>query len=122
MSHIVTIKTEVRDAEAVSLACKRPGLEEPRHGTAQLFEGEGDRAAGQTAGLGLPRRRRHRHGAGPLRQLRGQWGDPSHLNAFVQSYAICKANLEARKRGHSVHETGLPDGSVKLTISVGGSS
>ena len=37
VSHIVTIKSELRDAEAVSLACKRLGLEEPRHGTAQLF-------------------------------------------------------------------------------------
>ena len=40
MSHIVTIKTEVRDAEAVRAACRRLGLEQPVQGTARLFEGE----------------------------------------------------------------------------------
>ena len=33
MSHIVTIKTEVRDAAAVRAACRRLGLAEPTHGT-----------------------------------------------------------------------------------------
>ncbi|MEO8493902.1 MAG: DUF1257 domain-containing protein, partial [Planctomycetota bacterium] len=28
--------------------------------------------------------------------------------------------LEARKQGHSVHEQALNDGSIKLTVSVGG--
>ena len=40
MSHIVSIKTEVKDVEAVKAACIRLGLEEPVHGTARLFEGE----------------------------------------------------------------------------------
>ena len=40
----------------------------------------------------------------------------------VYSAAIEKARLEARKRGHDVVEQALPDGSVKLTISVGGAS
>ena len=52
----------------------------------------------------------------------GDWGDRKHLDRFVQTYAICKATIEARKRGHNVREMSLPDGSVKLTISVGGAS
>ena len=40
MSHIVSIKTEVKDVEAVKAACVRLGLEEPVHGTARLFEGD----------------------------------------------------------------------------------
>ena len=40
MSHIVTIKTEVRDHAAVSAACRRLELPPPLHGTAQLFSGE----------------------------------------------------------------------------------
>src|SRR6185312_8683050 len=40
VSHIVTIKTEVRDVEAVRAACKRLGLEVPVLGTAKLYEGE----------------------------------------------------------------------------------
>ncbi len=37
MSHIVTIKTEVRDAAAVRAACRRLGLSEPVQGNARLF-------------------------------------------------------------------------------------
>ena len=40
MSHIVTIKTEVRDAAAVRAACKRLGLAEPTEGKTRLFSGE----------------------------------------------------------------------------------
>jgi hypothetical protein len=42
------------------------------------------------------------------------------LNKFLQFYAVEKARLEARRRGHTVIEQALPDGSVKLTITVGG--
>lgn len=40
MSHIVTIKTEARDAEAVRLARRRLGLAEPVHQTVRLFSGQ----------------------------------------------------------------------------------
>ena len=122
MSHIVSIKTEVRDPQAVAAACRRLGLPEPVHGTASLFSGEAtgllvrlpdwlyaavvDTATGQV--------RYDNYG--------GEWGPQEHLDKFLQAYALEKARLEARKRGHSVVEQALPDGSVKLTISVGGAS
>ena len=40
MSHVVEIKTEVKDAAAVRSACQRLKLEPPSHGTARLFSGE----------------------------------------------------------------------------------
>ena len=40
MSHIVVIKTEVRDAAAVRAACQRLGLAEPIQGKTKLFSGE----------------------------------------------------------------------------------
>jgi hypothetical protein len=40
----------------------------------------------------------------------------------VSSAAVEKAAIEARRRGHSVVEQALPDGSIKLTINVGGAS
>jgi hypothetical protein len=49
----------------------------------------------------------------------GAWGDPAQLDRFMQSYAIEKARIEARKKGHTVVEQSLADGSVKLTIQVG---
>ena len=37
MSHIVSIKTKLTDAAALSAACRRLGLAEPIQGTATLF-------------------------------------------------------------------------------------
>lgn len=120
MSHIVTIKTELRDAEAVRAACKRLNLSEPVQGTATLFEGEATgllvklpdwlyRAVVDTTS-----------GQVKFDNYEGAWGDQKHLDAFLQAYAIEKAKLEARKKGHSVYEQPLPDGAIKLTITVGG--
>ena len=122
MSHIVSIKTEVKDVEAVKAACIRLGLEEPVHGTARLFEGE---ATGLL--VKLPGWLYHCVCDTATGQVRydnygGQWGDPKHLDRLIQTYAICKATIEAYKRGHSVFEQPLADGSVKLTISVGGAA
>ena len=47
-------------------------------------------------------------------------GSQDHLDRFMQGYAVEKAKIEARKRGHSVFEQPLPDGSIKLTIQVAG--
>ena len=40
-------------------------------------------------------------------------------NRLVQMYAVEKARLEARRRGHSVVEQQLADGTIKLTIQIG---
>ena len=50
----------------------------------------------------------------------GRWGKQEHLDAFLQMYAVEKAKLESRRRGHSVTEQTLSDGSIKLTIQVQG--
>jgi hypothetical protein len=39
MSHIVTIKTEVRDANAVRAACQRLQLPQPTSGTHKMYSG-----------------------------------------------------------------------------------
>ena len=50
----------------------------------------------------------------------GQWGEQSHLDQLMQSYAVEKSILEARRQGHAVTEQTLPDGSIKLSVQVGG--
>ena len=120
MSHIVTIKTEVRDAEAVRAACERLGLEQPVQGTARLFEGEASGLLVKLPGWTYPAVVDTATGQVRYDNYNGSWGDPQHLDRFLQAYAIEKAKLEARKRGHSVYEKPLPDGSIKLTIQVTG--
>jgi hypothetical protein len=101
-------------------ACFRLGLEEPVHGTARLFEGEATGLLVKLPGWTYPAVVSPETGQVRYDNYQGAWGDPKHLDAFLQAYAICKATIEARKRGHSVFEQPLPDGSVKLTIQVAG--
>jgi hypothetical protein len=120
LSHIVEIKTEVRDAEAVKAAASRLGLDEPIQGTFRLFSGE---ATG--LGVRLPGWLYYPVfdlATGQVRydNYEGRWGEQKHLDAFLQAYAVERAKIEARKRGHSVFEQPLADGSIKLTIQVAG--
>jgi hypothetical protein len=120
VSHIVQIQTEVRDEEAVHAACKRLGFDEPLHGTVRLFDGE---ATGLL--IRLPGWLYHaviQTGTGQVQydNYEGQWGDPRHLDDFLQAYALEKATIEARKQGYGVYEQPLADGSIKLVIQVGG--
>lgn len=120
VSHIVTIATEVRDPEAVAAACRRLGLPGPVVGTAELFEG---RAAGllvRLPGWLYPVVCDTATGQVRFDNYHQAWGRQEELDRLLQAYAVEKARLEARKRGHSVVEQPLADGSIKLTISVGG--
>lgn len=60
-------------------------------------------------------------------QVRGSsvcpfWGEQKHLDALLQAYTVERAKAEARRKGHQVTEAKLTDGSIKLTISVGGAA
>lgn len=122
MSHIVTIKTEVRDPEAVRAACRRLSLEEPAQGTARLYEGEATGLLVKLPGWTYPAVLTPETGQVRYDNYGGSWGEQRHLDAFLQAYAVERAKIEARKRGHNVFEQALPDGSIKLTIQVGGGS
>jgi hypothetical protein len=122
LSHIVTIKTEVRDAHAVTAACRRLGLPEPVSGTATLFSGEVSGLLVKLPDWLYPAVIDLSSGQVWFDIYEGRWGDPKELDRFVQLYAVEKARLEARKRGHSVVEQPLADGSIRLTINVGGGS
>jgi hypothetical protein len=120
LSHIVTITTEVRDAAAVRAACRRMGLAEPVQGTEKLFSGEVTGLAVQLPDWQYRVVCDTANGQIHYDNFQGRWGDPKHLDAFLQAYAVEMAKLEARKRGHSVAEQQLADGSIKLTIQVQG--
>jgi len=120
LSHIVTIKTEVRDAAAVRAACQRLGLAAPTHGTVKLFSGEATGLAVQLPDWTYPVICDTATGQLKFDNFKGRWGNQSELDTFMQSYAVEKAKLESRRRGHTTAEQTLPDGSIKLTIQVSG--
>ena len=120
MSHIVTIATEVRDPDAVAAACRRLGLPEPVQGTATLFEGPATGLLVRLPGWLYPVVCDTATGSVRFDNYNQRWGKQEHLDRLLQAYAVEKARLEALKRGHSVVEQSLADGSIKLTIQVGG--
>ena len=116
MSHIVSVKTEVRDTCAVNAACRRLGLPEPVHGTAKLFSGEATGLLVKLPGWLYPVACDTATGELRYDNYNGCWGSQEHLDRFMQSYAVEKAKLEARKKGYSVSEQPLEDGSIRLQI------
>lgn len=122
MSHIVAIQTQVRDPAAIRAACERLALPPPTEGSFRLFSGH---AAGHAVRLPAWRYPLVCNTAtGELRydDYEGRWGERRHLDAFLQAYAIEKTKLEARRQGHSMTEQPLSNGSVRLTVHVGGAA
>ena len=122
MSHIVEIKTEVRDEAAVQAACSRLHLPRATWGTFQLYSTE-------ETGLGieLPHWKYPVVADTETGQLRfdnyeGRWGAQEFLDQFLQAYATERVKIDSRKKGHSVVEQRLDNGSIKLTVSVGGAA
>ena len=122
MSHIVTVKTEVRDYAAVSAACRRLQLPEPVHGTAKLFSGEATGLLVKLPDWLYPAVIHVETGQVQFDNFGGAWGDQAQLDRFLQIYAVERARIEALKKGHQITEQALADGSIKLTITVGGGS
>jgi hypothetical protein len=122
LSHIVTIKTEVRDPAAVRLAAHRLNLPPPTEGTHQLYNSRATGLAVQLPDWQYPVVCNTTTGELKYDNFSGRWGEQRHLDAFLQSYAVEKAKIEARRQGHSVTEQFLNDGSIKLTVQVAGGS
>jgi hypothetical protein len=122
LSHIVEIKTEVRDEAAVRAACTRLKLPTPETKTAKLFNAKATGLCVELPGWQYPVVCNLQTGQVQYDNYQGLWGEQKHLNSFLQGYAVEKAKLEARRKGHSVSETQLQDGSIRVTVKVGGAA
>jgi len=122
LSHLVEIKTEVRDEAAVKAACVRLQIPTPESKTVRLFNATATGLCVQLPGWNYPVVCDLQSGAVQFDNFGGNWGEQARLNAFLQAYAVEKAKIEARKKGHSVSETRLQDGSIRVTVRVGGAA
>lgn len=122
MSHIVQIQTQVRDRAAVVAACGRLSLPQPREETFKLFSGEITGLGVELPGWRYPIVCDLTSGQLRYDNFGGRWGEPVQLDRFLQAYAVELTRIEARKKGHTVTEQVLADGSIKLTIHVGGAA
>ena len=122
MSHVVEIKTEIRDEQAIRAACVRLQLAAPEHKTCQLFNATVTGLCVQLPGWNYPVVCKLQTGQLQYDNYNGAWGRQEELNKFLQGYAVEKARIEARKKGHRVTEAKLEDGSIKVTVHVGGAA
>jgi hypothetical protein len=122
LSHIVEIKTEIRDEAAVKAACVRLQLATPEHKTVRLFSSTVTGLCVQLPGWRYPVVCDLKTGQLQFDNYNGHWGEQKHLDAFLQGYAVEKAKLEARKKGHTVSETRLQDGSIRVVVKIGGAA
>jgi hypothetical protein len=122
MSHIVEITTEIRDEQAVRAACVRLQLPVPETKTVRLFNATATGLCVQLPGWQYPVVCESQSGKVSYDNYNGAWGRREELNKFLQAYAVEKARIEARKKGHRVSESKLEDGSIRVTVHVGGAA
>jgi hypothetical protein len=122
MSHVVEIKTEIRDEQAVKAACTRLQIPTPEQKTTRLFNATATGLCVQLPGWSYPVVCNLQNGSLQYDNYQGHWGEQAHLHRFLQAYAVEKAKIEARKKGHTCSETRLEDGSIRVTVRVGGAA
>jgi hypothetical protein len=88
VSHIVTVKTEIRDPAAVQAACRRLNLADPVSGKTQLFSGEAEGLAVHLPEWQYPIVCDTAAGQIHYDNFGGRWGDQRRLDQFVQMYAV----------------------------------
>ena len=144
MSHVVSIETKLTDLGAVKAACARMGWQFCEGQETFKWYGTwvGDynaedaafklgikpedygkcdhaiRVPGASYEIGLLVRDGNIvpvwdfYGSGGLQKVLPDNG----MNGFLQAYAVERAKMEARRKGHSVSERKLEDGRVQLTV------
>ena len=120
MSHIVTVTAKIHDPVAVSAACHRLGLPQPTQGTAKLYRTQATGLLVQLPQWQFPIVIDTASGNVKLDNFQGCWGDQRELDKFMQAYSVEKAKIEARRKGYSVSEQALQDGSIKVQLTEGG--
>jgi len=122
MSHFTTIKTQIRDVEALSSACKELKVDLLQNADARGFNGElkhGDYVIklngpydiavnpqpDGTFGLTTD------WWAGHVEQQVG-----SNYSKLLQLYAVHKATREAKKKGFCIQRRPQKDGAIKLIL------
>lgn len=147
MSHVTTIAIEIRDLDALEAAARELGATLVRDQKTYTWYGQhvGDyplpkgitkeqlgkcdhaiKVPGVNYEIGVVKLPNGnytlvydfygRYGANDGMKLLQRFGEG--CQKLVQSYAVHKAMIEARKRGHTVTKKVLPNGSVKLTVNV----
>jgi len=129
VSHLVTIRTRMRDPAVLAAACRRLGLAEPAAGEFLRtdYDAEPDPQTGlhprvavsgllvRLPGWSLPVAVQA-DGTAVYDNYGGCWGEQAQLDRLLQAYAVEAVRAQAARSGRTVREEPLEDGSVKLTL------
>jgi hypothetical protein len=123
MSHFTTIETRIHDLDALRAACAEMGIETAENAIARGF-GSQRRVGRLVVKLKGPYDvavNPAKDGTGytletDLWQGRVESELGPGLGRLRQLYAVHKATAEARKRGHRVRRSILPDGKIRLSV------
>jgi len=119
MSHTVTIKTDVKNKQAIAAACQRLSLPQPVDGTFKLFEhGSVKGTAVHLPNWQYPIVINTDTGAVAYDNYNGMWGKMEEYDKFMQAYAVSRTMQEASLQGYMATEETLQDGSIKITVNV----
>ena len=122
MSHFTTIKTEIKDIDALRSAVGELGLALESRGEARGYAGnqlKGDHVIRLKGpyDVAVNRQPNGSHG------LTCDWWDGhvvrelgEKFGKLLQMYGVHKATREARRKGHLVQRRAQPNGSIKLVI------
>lgn len=119
MSHVVQIKTEVREMSVVKRVARRLGLtQEPAERSVRLYSGQASGIAVELPGWKYPVVFDVKTGEAKYDNYNGSWGAQQHLDKFLQLYPIEAAKQMAELNGHTYQEQTLEDGREQLVISI----
>ena len=122
MSHFTTIRTQIKDIEALRATCAELSLELLQNAEARGYGSSRQRGEFVIRLKGPYDVALHRQNDGTY-GLSTDWWDGhvekelgTNYGRLLQLYAVHKTAREARKRGLNVQRTLRTDGSIKLTI------
>jgi len=116
MSHIVSIQTRLHDPATIAAACRRLNLPAPTEGTVTIFSGEATGIIVQLPEWHYPLVIDVLTGVVRYDNFQGHWGAQVQLDRFMQAYAVEMTKQQARRKGYSVNEQTLENGSIRVEI------
>lgn len=118
LSHTAEVATQIKDLNAIKLACKEMGLAEPKEETVQLYDGKTyTGVAVRLKGWQYPVVIDTKTGQLHYDNYRGSWGKQTELNRLTQLYGVAKATLIARSKGYQIQRSVLANGTIRLSVS-----
>lgn len=117
MSHVVTIKCEIKNLAALERACERLNLQKPQEGTHKLYSGSHRGLGIHLDGWNYPIIVNPQTGEVHYDNFGGSWGNQLRLDELQQAYTAEVTSAWASQSGYMVEQETLESGEIRMTLS-----